>query len=134
MFSPLKKEEKLRELILKKNLNPFFQKCSEEKIFIFLINLMKNTRFNEISDLLRTFNEKKNWIKNFSKLYRNFNLIRKYVFHFPILVSFDFFLENYFANINNEDNCSIFLKSFHSLLISKKKILIYRFIDKRIVN
>jgi hypothetical protein len=126
MFSPLKKEEKLRELILKKNLNPFFQKCSEEKIFIFLINLMKNTRFNEISDLLRTFNEKKNWIKNFSKLYRNFNLIRKYVFHFPILVSFDFFLENYFANINNEDNCSIFLKSFHSLLISKKK---YSFID-----
>jgi len=126
MYSPLKSEEKIRELILKKNLNPFFQKSYEEKMFNFLLNLMKNTRFNEISDLLRTFNEEKNWIKNFSKLYRNFNLIQKYVFHFPIIVSFDFFLENYFLNINKEDNYSIFLKSLHSLLISKKK---YQFID-----
>jgi len=126
MYSPLKSEEKIRELILKKNLNPFFQKSYEEKMFNFLLNLMKNTRFNEISDLLRTFNEEKNWIKNFSNLYRNFNLIQKYVFHFPIIVSFDFFLENYFLNINKEDNYSIFLKSLHSLLISKKK---YQFID-----
>jgi hypothetical protein len=126
MYSPLKNEEKLRELILKKNLNSFFQKPSEEKTFNFLINLVKKTRFNEISDLLRTFNGKKNWIKNFSKLNRNFNLIRKYLFHFPIIVSFDFFLENYFLNIDKEDNYSIFLKSLHSLLISKKK---YQFID-----
>ena len=48
------------ELIFKKNLNPFFQKSYEEKTFNFLLNLMKNTRFNEISDLLRTFNGKKN--------------------------------------------------------------------------
>ena len=126
MYSPIKNEEKLRELIFKKNLNPFFQKSYEEKTFNFLLNLMKNTRFNEISDLLRTFNGKKNWIKNFSKLYKNFNLIRKYVFHFPIIVSFDFFLENYLVNINKEDNYSIFLKSLHSLLISKKK---YQFIN-----
>ena len=69
MYSPLKSEEKIRELILKKNLNPFFQKSYEEKMFNFLLNLMKNTRFNEISDLLRTFNEEKNWIKNLVTTY-----------------------------------------------------------------
>ena len=126
MYSPIKIEEESRELVLKKKINLFSNKCSVENEPKFIIDLLRKTRFNDISDILRTFNDRKDWLKNFSILFKNYNFIRKYVFHFPIIVSFDFFLENYLEKIKQEEHFSIFLKLLHSLLISKKK---YKSVD-----
>ena len=132
MSFPLKIEETLRDVIFKNKLNCFTEKCPENYIYKLLIKLLKETKFNDISDLIRTFHKNQDYFRNPIFVFENLSFFQNYIFHFPIIVSFDYFLENSLGNFNSMENYSIVLKSLHSLLICKKKYSSIDFFSKKI--
>ena len=121
MQHPIKNEESIRDFFFKKNLIRLSNRKKKKIFEDLLIILIKNTRFNDFSDMFRTLNGKKIWFSNFSKFFKNSSFNKNIVVHYPIIVSFNYFMENFFDNFLKIENYFAVQKFFHSFLINKKK-------------
>merc|ERR1712166_1003539 len=131
---PVKKEETLRDFLVKKNLNDIPKKEYLTIFDRFLGYLLKATRFNDISDLIRAFNQKKNWIENFSDVVDRLTIKKKFILHFPAIVTFNYFLETFLNAFEFIESYYLIQKSLHAFLLTKKKFKSDNFLIKKLTK
>jgi hypothetical protein len=132
MQHPIKNEECLRDFFLKKKLIMLSNRGKKKIFENLMIIIIKHTRFNDFSDMFRTFNGKKIWFSNFSKFFKNSFFNKNIVVHYPIIVSFNYFLENFLDKFLKIENYFAIQKFFHSFLINKKKFRSSDFLIKKL--
>ena len=122
MLFPIQKEERLRELLLKKNLELVSDKELKDKYKNDLLAILfKSTRFNDISDIIRVFDRKTFASDLYSKGIQNHFCVGIYKFHYPIIRNFGYFIENLLDIFKFFERYPLIQKSLNSLLLSKKK-------------
>lgn len=132
--SPVKEEERFRDFLIKNNLNCITKNDCRKIIGKLLDYLMKSTRYNDISDFLRGFNQKKNYLKNISEVFDKLSPNKNIVLHYPIIITFNYFLENYLNTFGCVENSHLFQKSLHSFLLNKGKSKSANFLIKKLTK
>ena len=95
MNCPLKKEESYRELFMEEKLTKLCKKDSELQFSRFIDILLKSTRFNDISDFMRTFYQNSRLYTIFYEIFGESTHLQNFIFHYPIIISYNYFLENF---------------------------------------
>ena len=132
MMLPIKSEENSRDFISKKNMNRTYEIENDYFKQTFINILLRSTRFNDVSDLLRSFKGKKSWSKDLSSFFRELNSIYNFIFHYPLIISFNYFLESFLCTYPGIENYVIIQRAFHSHLLSKKKFQSSNFLIKKL--
>ena len=121
MNCPLKKEESYRELFMEKKLTKLCKKDSELQFSRFIDILLKSTRFNDISDFMRTFYQNSRLYTIFYEIFGESTHLQNFIFHYPIIISYNYFLENFLHKHSCIEKYFVIQKSLNSFLLNKKK-------------
>ena len=95
MNCPLKKEESYRELFMEEKLSKLYKKDSGLQFSRFIDILLKSTRFKDISDFMRTFFQNSRLYTIFYEIFEVSTHLQNFIFHYPIIISYNYFLENF---------------------------------------
>lgn len=129
---PVKSEEYSRDLFSKKKMNRICEiendKCKQN----FFTILIRSTRFNDVSDLLKSFIGVEIWSKDLSSFFEHLTSIQNFIFHYPLIISFNYFLENFLCKYPAIENYVIIQRLFHFHLLSKKKFQSSDFLIKKL--
>ena len=133
MLFPIQKEESLRELLFKNNFESIFLKESKEKNSIDILNLLlRSTRFNDISDILRVFCNKTSCLEILFKFFEISSYQGVYRFHFPIIKNFSYLIENFLHVFVFIEKFPIIQKILNSLFLSQRKLHLNDFLIKKL--